>query len=67
MVSTLENGQVFACDLCGSQFRDRSNARRHVRFVHSAEQSVDCEFCGATLKNIRCLKAHVKSIHSDTF
>ena len=52
----------FVCTLCGVEFKDKSNCRRHVRSVHMFDQ-VKCNLCGATLKNQRCLKGHLKTVH----
>merc|ERR1711909_74841 len=39
----------FVCTLCGVEFKDKSNCRRHVKSVHMFDQ-VKCNICGATLK-----------------
>jgi len=53
----------FVCTLCGVEFKDKSNCRRHVKSVHMFDQ-VNCNICGVTLKNQRCLKGHLKTVHN---
>mmetsp|Transcript_29801 Transcript_29801/g.58178 ORF Transcript_29801/g.58178 Transcript_29801/m.58178 type:complete len:275 (-) Transcript_29801:1078-1902(-) len=49
------------CDICGKDFRSRSEMNRHTR-VHSGERPFQCKICFSKFKQKSHLKAHL-AIH----
>ena len=52
------------CVLCGKQFSNMQNARRHVREMHGGEKrSFDCQLCGMVFTRQRNFKEHMTRFH----
>ncbi|XP_064461848.1 zinc finger protein 544-like isoform X1 [Ornithodoros turicata] len=51
-----------SCEVCGTKFRRRYDARRHMR-VHTDERPFKCVQCGALYKWKKDLVRHLKSKH----
>lgn len=52
------------CVLCGKQFSNMQNARRHVREMHGGEKrSFDCHLCGMVFTRQRNFKEHMTRFH----
>jgi len=53
-----------ACTLCGKDFIQKSDAKRHIMAKHSGiEQHVSCNICGKTFKNQQTVKSHMRQTH----
>ena len=52
------------CTLCGKDFIQKSDAKRHIIAKHSGiEQHVSCSICGKTFKNQQTVKSHMRQTH----
>ena len=60
----LRTGDGFACTECGKEFKDPSNARRHVKNSHNHVTGVlSCDFCQRLYKNNDSLRDHQRKAH----
>ena len=68
----IDDGNVhkfFTCQECGSNFKQRSFLKVHVKSIHRAEK-IPCTFsdCDRTFTQNSHLQSHIKSIHQgETF
>lgn len=53
--------RIFKCELCGSDYRNRSSLYRHKQMVH--ERSWRCHHCKETLLSKSSLKEHLIHVH----
>ena len=52
------------CCVCGRDFLQKSDAKRHILSVHSTvKQQVQCDYCQLILKNKNSLNAHLRAQH----
>jgi len=52
------------CTLCGKDFIQKSDAKRHIIAKHSGiNQHVSCGICGKTFKNQQTVKSHMRQTH----
>jgi len=52
------------CTLCGKDFIQKSDAKRHLIAKHSGiNQHVTCSICGKTFKNQQTVKSHMRQTH----
>ena len=52
------------CTICGKQFSNYHNARRHMREQH--ETRLECKFCGVTKSRKSYLMQHIAKFHSSS-
>ena len=64
-IQKIEGGRTnCACTLCGKDFIQKSDAKRHVIAKHSGiQQQVSCTICGKTFKNPQTVKSHMRQTH----
>ena len=55
-----------SCLICGREFSDKSNIRRHIRLTHRENISVRCDYCNKWFKNSYSLKGHINYAHVNT-
>ncbi|CAK6442304.1 unnamed protein product [Pipistrellus nathusii] len=53
----------FPCDVCGRQFNDTGNLKRHVECTHGGKRKWTCFICGKSVRERTTLKEHMR-IHS---
>ncbi|KAJ8270290.1 hypothetical protein GJAV_G00112600 [Gymnothorax javanicus] len=53
----------FPCDICGRQFNDTGNRRRHIECTHGGKRKWTCFICGKSVRERTTLKEHLR-IHS---
>ena len=59
-----EGSEKPQCSICGKNFSQRSDAKRHVLSVHSGvQQQVKCDVCGRAFKNKESLGSHKRNSH----
>jgi len=59
-----EDGKTaWRCLVCGKDFLDKSNARRHIRTMHYEAPMFECEICGKVLKNKNSYQNHISITH----
>ena len=55
------------CLICGKQFSNSQNARRHVRKIHEGQGSqnrkIKCQICGAEYETYQFFKDHMTLYH----
>ena len=49
--------------MCGKDFQNRPNCRRHIETQHFETPSVKCDVCGKTLKNQNSYQNHMVIVH----
>ena len=59
-----ENGTTaWRCLVCGKDFQNKSNGKRHVQTMHYEAPSYKCEICGNVLKNKNTYQNHISVTH----
>ncbi|TRY53960.1 hypothetical protein DNTS_029803 [Danionella cerebrum] len=53
----------FPCDICGRQFADTGNLKRHVECTHGGKRKWTCFLCGKSVRERTTLREHMR-IHS---
>ncbi|XP_032626784.1 zinc finger and BTB domain-containing protein 41 [Chelonoidis abingdonii] len=53
----------FPCDICGRQFNDTRNLKRHIECTHGGKRKWVCFICGKSVRERTTLKEHLR-IHS---
>ncbi|XP_063282158.1 zinc finger and BTB domain-containing protein 41 [Pelobates fuscus] len=53
----------FPCDICGRQFNDSGNLKRHIDYTHGGKRKWTCFICGKSVRERTTLKEHLR-IHS---
>ncbi|XP_072919607.1 zinc finger and BTB domain-containing protein 41-like [Hemitrygon akajei] len=53
----------FPCDICGRQFNDTGNLKRHIECTHGGKRKWTCLICGKSVRERTTLKEHLR-IHS---
>ncbi|KAM4642734.1 zinc finger and BTB domain-containing protein 41 [Discoglossus pictus] len=53
----------FPCDICGRQFNDTGNLKRHIEYTHGGKRKWTCFICGKSVRERTTLKEHLR-IHS---
>ncbi|XP_008118195.2 zinc finger and BTB domain-containing protein 41 [Anolis carolinensis] len=53
----------FPCDICGRQFNDTGNLKRHIECTHGGKRKWVCYICGKSVRERTTLKEHLR-IHS---
>ncbi|XP_064416039.1 zinc finger and BTB domain-containing protein 41 [Latimeria chalumnae] len=53
----------FPCDICGRQFNDTGNLKRHRECTHGGKRKWTCFICGKSVRERTTLKEHLR-IHS---
>ncbi|XP_043936189.1 zinc finger and BTB domain-containing protein 41 [Protopterus annectens] len=53
----------FPCDVCGRQFNDTGNLKRHIECTHRGKRKWTCFICGKSVRERTTLKEHLR-IHS---
>lgn len=51
-----------SCGVCNKLIHKHSLAR-HMKSIHSGDQTVQCEYCDAILKNLDTLQGHHRKQH----
>ena len=51
------------CDLCGKNFKSKSNLSKHVKTLHLQLNKKDCDSCNKTFRDANSLKIHIATIH----
>jgi len=64
-IQKMEDGRAnCCCTLCGKDFIQKSDAKRHIIAKHSGiQQHVACSVCGKTFKNQQTVKSHMRQTH----
>ncbi|XP_041967436.1 zinc finger and BTB domain-containing protein 41 [Alosa sapidissima] len=53
----------FPCDICGRQFNDTGNRKRHIECTHGGKRKWTCYLCGKSVRERTTLREHLR-IHS---
>ncbi|KAJ8011231.1 hypothetical protein DPEC_G00056010 [Dallia pectoralis] len=53
----------FPCDICGRQFNDTGNRKRHIECTHGGKRKWTCFVCGKSVRERTTLREHLR-IHS---
>ncbi|KAF5893612.1 zinc finger and BTB domain-containing protein 41, partial [Clarias magur] len=53
----------FPCDICGRQFNDTGNRKRHIECTHGGKRKWTCNKCGKSVRERTTLREHQR-IHS---
>ncbi|KAL0966784.1 hypothetical protein UPYG_G00300080 [Umbra pygmaea] len=53
----------FPCDICGRQFNDTGNRKRHIECTHGGKRKWTCFICGKSVRERTTLREHLR-IHS---
>ncbi|XP_019357579.1 PREDICTED: zinc finger and BTB domain-containing protein 41 [Gavialis gangeticus] len=53
----------FPCDICGREFNDTGNLKRHIECTHGGKRKWTCFICGKSVRERTTLKEHLR-IHS---
>ncbi|KAM9501733.1 zinc finger and BTB domain-containing protein 41 [Clarias gariepinus] len=53
----------FPCDICGRQFNDTGNRKRHIECTHEGKRKWTCKLCGKSVRERTTLREHLR-IHS---
>lgn len=53
----------FPCEICGRQFNDSGNKKRHIECTHGGKRKWTCFICGKSVRERTTLKEHMR-IHS---
>ncbi|KAK1786793.1 hypothetical protein P4O66_017194 [Electrophorus voltai] len=53
----------FPCDICGRQFNDTGNRKRHIECTHGGKRKWTCLLCGKSVRERTTLREHLR-IHS---
>lgn len=53
----------FPCNICGRQFNDTGNLKRHIECTHGGKRKWTCFICGKSVRERTTLKEHLR-IHS---
>ncbi|XP_072219115.1 zinc finger and BTB domain-containing protein 41 isoform X2 [Leuresthes tenuis] len=53
----------FPCEICGRQFNDTGNKKRHIECTHGGKRKWTCFVCGKSVRERTTLKEHLR-IHS---
>ncbi|XP_053739021.1 zinc finger and BTB domain-containing protein 41 [Synchiropus splendidus] len=53
----------FPCGICGRQFNDTGNLKRHIECTHGGKRKWTCGICGKSVRERTTLKEHMR-IHS---
>ena len=57
------SGQPFKCQLCGKEFANQRNLKRHTQREHEKIEKVKCPSCEKTFTRKDCMATHVKIAH----
>ena len=53
------------CCICGKDFIQKSDAKRHIMAKHSGiQQQISCNVCGKAFKNKPSLGTHLRAVHN---
>ena len=59
-----EDGKTaWRCLVCGKDFLNKSNGKRHVQTMHFEAPNYECEVCGKVLKNKNSYQNHISITH----
>ncbi|PWA17442.1 hypothetical protein CCH79_00011264 [Gambusia affinis] len=53
----------FPCEICGRQFNDTGNKKRHIECTHGGKRKWTCYVCGKSVRERTTLREHLR-IHS---
>ena len=53
----------WSCLICGKDFLNKGNGRRHIETLHFETPSLECPQCGKILKNKNSFSNHMTLIH----
>nr|XP_055058949.1 zinc finger and BTB domain-containing protein 41 [Misgurnus anguillicaudatus] len=53
----------FPCEICGRQFNDTGNRKRHIECTHGGKRKWTCYLCGKSVRERTTLREHMR-IHS---
>ena len=63
MMYRSDNGK-WCCSVCGKDFRDKTDLRRHVDSTHIPNHpGYSCNYCGFVVKSKNALKGHISTRH----
>merc|ERR1711915_49556 len=54
---------AWRCLMCGKDYQNKPNCRRHVDTQHFDAPPVNCDLCGKTLKNQNSFQNHMVIVH----
>ncbi|KAI5697670.1 hypothetical protein M8J75_013921 [Diaphorina citri] len=57
---------MFACDVCGKEYRYKRGLRRHKKFECGQDPKYQCPQCPYKTKHNSSLKTHIAKKHSDS-
>ena len=62
-VDPSDKKSAWKCLLCGKDYQNRPNCRRHIETQHFDAPSVKCDVCGKCLKNKNSYQNHMVIVH----
>jgi hypothetical protein len=54
---------VFKCENCNKEYKKNDSLQQHIRWKHSAAQSLQCVKCDKHFLNKRSLNKHLYQVH----
>ena len=58
-----DGNPAWRCLVCGKDFQNKGNGKRHVQTMHCEAPSYKCEICGNVLKNKNTYQNHISVTH----
>jgi len=62
-VDPSDKKSAWRCLMCGKDYQNKPNCRRHIETQHFDAPSVKCDICGKTLKNQNSYQNHMVIVH----
>lgn len=62
-VGSFDEGKVYTCEICNSEFKDRSNLKKHILVVHEGIKPFECSLCGSCFSQKSKMKKHIAAVH----
>ncbi|KAI5718946.1 hypothetical protein M8J76_002743 [Diaphorina citri] len=62
----IDDAGMFACDVCGKEYRYKRGLRRHKKFECGQDPKYQCPQCPYKTKHNSSLKTHIAKKHSDS-
>ena len=62
-IGSFDEGKVYTCEICNSEFKDRSNLKKHILVVHEGIKPFECSLCGSCFSQKSKMKKHIAAVH----